>query len=329
MISEIVDGTLPGGQPKWIELHNSGPGSVDLAAFELAYYAGGNTVANGVLPLAGSLAAGAFHIVAFEPPSASSNFAAVYHSAPDTFFGSFINGDDVVALRDASTSAVHDVYGQIGLDGTGTFWDYTDSYAFRCTTVASATFSAADWTFGGPNALEDPGGDVEEEENLWSFTHPRFLQSCPGCFSHPDAYCTSGLSSSGCRAVLSSLGAASATSVSGFTVTVSQLDGGRSGLFFYGQNGRQANRWGNGASYQCVLPPVRRGALDAGNGTIGVCDGVVAHDLNARWCPSCPKPGHAPSVGTVLQLQYWYRDAQNTSNKTTSLSNALEVDVCP
>ncbi len=37
----------------------------------------------------------------------------------------------------------------------------------------------------------------------------------------------------------------------------------------------------------------------------------------------------APIPGTPMQIQLWYRDPQNTSNRTTSLSDAIEIDVCP
>ena len=30
-----------------------------------------------------------------------------------------------------------------------------------------------------------------------------------------------------------------------------------------------------------------------------------------------------------MQIQFWYRDPLNTSNQTTSLSDAIEVGVCP
>jgi hypothetical protein len=49
--------------------------------------------------------------------------------------------------------------------------------------------------------------------------------------------------------------------------------------------------------------------------------------MNTVWCPSCPKP--SPMVGTKMQAQFWYRDPQNTSNQTTSLTNAIEFDICP
>jgi hypothetical protein len=148
-----------------------------------------------------------------------------------------------------------------------------------------------------------------------------------GCGSGSVAYCTAGTSASGCAAQLSAVGMASANAPSGFLVTASGVEGQKDGLFFYGQNGRQANPWGNGSSYQCVVPPVKRGGLQVGT-SAGACDGVLSQDLNALWCPSCPKPAHNPSLGKI-QIQFWYRDPQSTSNQTTSLSNALEVDVCP
>ena len=100
----------------------------------------------------------------------------------------------------------------------------------------------------------------------------------------------------------------------------------RPGLFFFGTNGRQANPWGNGTSYQCVVPPVVRAGLLVGSGTAGSCDGSFSQDLNAVWTA---KPAKNPGPGAVVQAQLWHRDPLNTSNQTTSLSNALEFSVCP
>jgi hypothetical protein len=69
------------------------------------------------------------------------------------------------------------------------------------------------------------------------------------------------------------------------------------------------------------------GCLLAGTGTAGQCDGALAQDLNAFWCPNCPKPQKNPGFGATVQLQLWYRDPLNTSNQTTSLSDALEFGV--
>ena len=142
-------------------------------------------------------------------------------------------------------------------------------------------------------------------------------------------YCNGGFSASGCTCRLFASGVASASYTTGFTVTAQSLEGQKDGLFFYGQNGQQMAPWGNGTSFQCVVPPVKRGGTLSGNGTPGACDGLVAQDLNALWCPICPKPNHAPIPGRPLQIQFWYRDPLNTSNQSTSLSNAIEVDVSP
>jgi hypothetical protein len=140
------------------------------------------------------------------------------------------------------------------------------------------------------------------------------------------SYCTAGTSAGGCNALLSACGVASASAASGFRVTATGVEGGKDGLYFFGVNGRQSTAWGNGTSYQCVVPPVRRGALLEGAGTSGSCDGGFTYDLNAHWSA---KPAQNPGVGAVVDTQLWFRDPQNSSNQTTSLSNAIEVTVEP
>ena len=139
-------------------------------------------------------------------------------------------------------------------------------------------------------------------------------------------YCTAGTSASGCQASVSALGTASGTAPSGFTLTVTDLEGAKDGQFFWGTSGRQANAWGNGTSLNCVVPPTTRGGLLAGSGSPGTCDGSASQDLAALWTST---PTKNPGAGSVVQVQYWYRDPQSTSNRTTSLSNALEFAVCP
>ena len=106
----------------------------------------------------------------------------------------------------------------------------------------------------------------------------------------------------------------------------SGVEGAKDGLFFFGTNGRQANPWGSGTSYQCVVPPVKRGALLSGVGTSGACDGAFTYDLNARWAA---KPTQNPGAGIKVQAQLWYLDPFGTSNQTTSLSDAIEFSVTP
>jgi hypothetical protein len=150
-----------------------------------------------------------------------------------------------------------------------------------------------------------------------------------GLASPASIYCTAGISASGCRAVLHHLGGPSASAPSGFSLVASEVEGAKDGLYYFGTHGRQANPWGNGTSYQCVVPPLVRLPVMAGTGTAGQCDGWFTLDLNAHWCPTCPKPDHNPGVGTTVQAQLWYRDPLSTSNQTTSLSDAIELVVAP
>ncbi|MCP3904982.1 MAG: S8 family serine peptidase, partial [Planctomycetes bacterium] len=139
-------------------------------------------------------------------------------------------------------------------------------------------------------------------------------------FGATTRYCTAGTSAAGCRAILSATGVASASAPSGFVVSAATVEGDKSGQFFHGVAGRQAIPWGNGSSYRCVVPPTRRAGLMSGSGTPGACDGGFSRDLTAHWQA---KPASNPGVGAVVQLQLWYRDPLNTSNRTTSFSDAI------
>ena len=147
-----------------------------------------------------------------------------------------------------------------------------------------------------------------------------------GCNSAPTNYCTAGTSASGCQATLSATGTASAGGAGSFTVTASNVEGDKDGIYFQGTNGQQANPWGNGTSFQCVVPPVKRLGLLGKTGTSGSCNGSFSQELNGYWQSN---PSKNPGAGAVVQFQCWYRDPANTSNQTTSLSDALQFTVCP
>jgi len=139
-------------------------------------------------------------------------------------------------------------------------------------------------------------------------------------------YCTAGTSASGCKALLTAAGVPSASAASGFVLSAADVEAGKLGLFYFGANGRKAAPWGNGTSWQCVQLPTKRGATITSSGTPGTCTGSVSYDLNARWNA---KPIQNPGAGALVQAQLWYRDGLNTSNQTTSLSDAVEFTVCP
>ncbi len=140
------------------------------------------------------------------------------------------------------------------------------------------------------------------------------------------AYCTSGSSSNGCAAQISASGVASASAATGFTVTVSSVDGQRQGLLFYGVSGPTASPWG-AQSFLCVKAPTQRTAPHNSGGTSGACDGALALDWNA-WRAAHPSAlGQPFAAGDSIWLQGWFRDP--ASSKTTALSNALEARLCP
>jgi hypothetical protein len=70
---------------------------------------------------------------------------------------------------------------------------------------------------------------------------------------------------------------------------------------------------------------VKRTGLQNGVGTQGACDGAFSLDLNAYLTAN---PQKNPGAGATVNAQYWYRDPFNTSNQTTSLTDAVQFTLC-
>ncbi len=171
IISEVVDGNLSGGTPKWVEFTNTGTTAIDLSAYSFGNFNNGGTTLGGgaATLLAGTLAAGDSFVFEYDNP-VGSVFNSVYGFGSDQFSaptgtgtsGRFTNGNDTYALYlgaatgDGSDATLIDLYGVIGVDGAGQVWEYTDGYAFRNfnVTSGSSTFDAAQWTFGGVDSLD-------------------------------------------------------------------------------------------------------------------------------------------------------------------------------
>ena len=178
--------------------------------------------------------------------------------------------------------------------------------------------------FGSSVAVEGDLAFVATSPN--SATKPRELYVYRLRVEAPASYCTAGTTASGCRATVSASGTPSASAASGFDVSVAGSEGQKDGVIYFGTSGAQAAPWGNGSSFQCVVPPVVRTGTQAGTGSPGACDGSFALDFNA-WMAA--NPGKAPGSGSTVHLQAWFRDPGNTSNQSTSLSDALRFSVCP
>jgi hypothetical protein len=146
----------------------------------------------------------------------------------------------------------------------------------------------------------------------------------PGCHCDPVPYCTAGTTTNGCVPAISATGQASRTFATGFSVSVANVEGAKLGFLYFGVTGPKATAWGAGTSYACVLGPHTRTAVQNAGGTAGQCDGSFALDFNA-WMSA--NPLRAPDAGATAWMQAYFRDPP--APKTTNLSDALELYVCP
>lgn len=152
LITEVADPANEFGA-RFVELYNASATPVDLTGWELRRYSNGGTSPTSIA-LSGSIPGGGFYIIAN-----SADYDAQFGSSPD-ITNSVIsgNGDDVYDLFNGSS--VVDVFGEVGVDGTGEAWEYLDGRAERNNGVTAGnggTFAVGEWTVtnGGVNA---PGG---------------------------------------------------------------------------------------------------------------------------------------------------------------------------
>jgi hypothetical protein len=166
---------------------------------------------------------------------------------------------------------------------------------------------------GDPTSPLDPDGSIAD---MGAF--PFDPDYCPPATS----YCTAGTSGNGCEATISATGTPSVSASSGFQVSVSNVEGQKQGIIFWGLTGKAAP-WGGGTSWLCVQAPAKRTGTQDSGGTAGLCDGSFSLDFNA-WMAA--NPGKAPGLGEVVYMQAWFRDPP--SPKTTSLSDGLRFIAC-
>jgi hypothetical protein len=240
-----------------------------------------------------------------------------FDTATSTLYATDVINDELVTV-DTTTAAMTPV-GKLGFPNM-------DGLAFD---PIGGTLYGSDRTTGHLFTIDTGSGAATSVGKISTFEYDAGAVYLIALGFETETYCTAGVSASGCQALIEATGVASASASSGFALNISGIEGQKDGLYFYGTNGRQANPWGSGSSYVCVIPPRWRGGLLTGVGTSGSCDGGFSQDLNARWCPTCPKPQHNPGAGALVQAQMWYRDPANTSNQTSSMSDAIEFYVGP
>jgi hypothetical protein len=141
------------------------------------------------------------------------------------------------------------------------------------------------------------------------------------------SYCTAGVSANGCAAHITGVGTANASAGSGFDLVVTNVEGQRSGLIFYGTSGPLALPWGGSASYLCVKSPQQRTGTQSSGGTDNACDGIYTLDFNAYLASHPTALGQPFAAVTTVWAQAWYRDPPAPGG--TQLSDAVRFDVCP
>jgi hypothetical protein len=150
VITGAIDGPLPGGTPKGIELYAVN-NIADLSIYGIESTTNGAAAAGAEFTFpADAVTAGTYIYVATEDVNFN-QYLGVTPQYINSVVG--VNGDDTIILY--KNGAVEDTVGRIGEDGTGQDWDYLDGWAYRNSGAGpNATFDPNEWTFSGANALD-------------------------------------------------------------------------------------------------------------------------------------------------------------------------------
>ena len=163
VITGIIDGPLPGGLPKGLELYVVND-IADLSVYglERAGNGGSSTGAQTYTFPADAKTAGEYIYLGTETPLFN-QYLGINPTYEVTTGELNNNGDDTVILY--SNGAISDLIGEIGVDGSGTAWEYLDGWAYRNDGFGpNATFTSSEWTFSGANALD--GCDLADDTGI-------------------------------------------------------------------------------------------------------------------------------------------------------------------
>ncbi len=156
IITAILDGDCSGGNPKLLEIYADG--AVDFTLYSLQNQTNAGTTWGNTLDLS-SFGTVTNDFVYITTSGSTTAIGTEFPSlASATILQSDImnlNGDDRVRIVLTSDTSVIDQFGAEGIDGTGTTWEWADSYAKRIDGTGPDTgFTESNWTFGGAGFLD-------------------------------------------------------------------------------------------------------------------------------------------------------------------------------
>ena len=168
-IGGVIDGPLSGGTPKGIQFCATATISdLSIYGFGSANNGGGTDGQEFTFP-AETIDAGE----CFWVGSATTGWVSFFGFEPCYTSGAAsINGDDAIELF--CSSSLVDLFGDPNVDGNGECWDYLDGWAKAADLIPNTTFSCAEWTFSGANAL-----DGETSNATAATPYPSPGQTCP------------------------------------------------------------------------------------------------------------------------------------------------------
>lgn len=168
IISEIADPNNI-ANAKFTEVTNASNITIDISGWQIHNYPNGGITSSGsyTFPASTSLAPGVSFVIA----NNGSVFQTTFGFAADAVaFALSSNGDDTYQLVD-NTGTTIDIFGVIGIDGTGTCADYENGRALRVSTIniGNSNWNESEWivrsiaTVGGctnhANAPQDAPAD--------------------------------------------------------------------------------------------------------------------------------------------------------------------------
>ncbi len=165
IISEVVQGTESGGCPRWVEITNTGLQDFLFLEGGLIVQTDDSSDVDVDVDLTGVLipAGDSFVIDSYFSGTCTGAFNAIYPEDADMHTNvPFGYGNERFILTDtADGSHLIDIYGEFGVNGAGTQWEFTNGYAYRLPNVNSGSGSsgmADEWYFGGVDSLsgDDP-----------------------------------------------------------------------------------------------------------------------------------------------------------------------------